>query len=196
MGSAGRTGSAGGAERGDRPGAPGPRLCRLELWAWFCRRRYLRRSRGGACYASEGYSGNRRPGRTTRADTHESSASLAQVAPGPDASLEKHSSPASGDFSAQQLSDSPSTHLAKDLPTTDDSLGFARYATAIASFLTHEDSEPPLTISIHAPWGGGKTSLMLMIRRELDPAVCPLPEGHLTVDELKKEVAGRLANRV
>ncbi|TCK36875.1 KAP-like P-loop domain-containing protein [Paraburkholderia sp. BL8N3] len=62
-----------------------------------------------------------------------------------------------------------SARLAEDGPSREDLLGFADYARAIASFLTHPDSTPPLTISVQAPWGGGKTSLMLMIEKELDP---------------------------
>jgi predicted AAA+ superfamily ATPase len=62
----------------------------------------------------------------------------------------------------------PSTHLAADKWTSKDSLGFEVYAHAIARFLTHYQTQPPLCISIQAPWGGGKTSLMRMIQRELD----------------------------
>jgi hypothetical protein len=61
-----------------------------------------------------------------------------------------------------------SARLGTDRPSTTDELGFQDYARAIARFLTHSDSEPPLTISIQAPWGGGKSSLMRMIQNELD----------------------------
>lgn len=63
----------------------------------------------------------------------------------------------------------PLTRLATDRWTTEDRLGYEGYAKAIYSFLTHRDTVPPLTIGIQAPWGGGKTSLMRMIQRELDP---------------------------
>ncbi len=62
-----------------------------------------------------------------------------------------------------------STHAASDLWTVDDKLGYAEYARAIFHFLRDPRTHPPLTISIQAPWGGGKTSLMRMIQRELDP---------------------------
>lgn len=61
------------------------------------------------------------------------------------------------------------THAANDLWTADDTLGYAEYARAIYHFLRDPRTTPPLTISIQAPWGGGKTSLMRMIQRELDP---------------------------
>jgi phospholipase C len=63
----------------------------------------------------------------------------------------------------------PSTHVARDRWTTVDSLGHKPYAYAIYRFLTAEDTKPPLAISIQAPWGGGKTSLMRMIQQQLDP---------------------------
>jgi KAP family P-loop domain len=59
--------------------------------------------------------------------------------------------------------------LSTDKPTLTDTLGFDAYAAAIAAFLLDEASQPPLTISIQAPWGGGKTSMMLMIEERLDP---------------------------
>ncbi|MDQ6829041.1 MAG: KAP family NTPase, partial [Gemmatimonadota bacterium] len=63
----------------------------------------------------------------------------------------------------------PSTRIATDKWTTEDALGYRSYAYAIARFMRHKDTNPPLTISIQAPWGGGKTSLMRMIQEELDP---------------------------
>jgi len=63
----------------------------------------------------------------------------------------------------------PSTHVARDKWTTDDALGYHPYAYAIYRFLTDKETAPPLTISIQAPWGGGKTSLMRMIQAQLDP---------------------------
>jgi len=51
----------------------------------------------------------------------------------------------------------------------EDRLGFVIYAEAIAAFITSEDTTTPLVIGIDAPWGHGKTSLMHMIRNELNP---------------------------
>jgi hypothetical protein len=69
----------------------------------------------------------------------------------------------------------PSTHIATDLWTTDDELGYGAYAYALSKFMMHKQSEPPLTISIQASWGGGKTSLMRMIQKYLDPEAVPKP---------------------
>lgn len=63
----------------------------------------------------------------------------------------------------------PSTHVARDRWTIDDSLGHFPYAYAIYRFLTDRETKPPLAISIQAPWGGGKSSLMRMIQSQLDP---------------------------
>lgn len=49
-----------------------------------------------------------------------------------------------------------------------DSLGRNIYADAIASLLAHNETEPPLTIGIHGPWGMGKTHFMHRIASKLD----------------------------
>lgn len=94
-----------------------------------------------------------------------------------------------------------SARLGADTPSSSDELGFLEYAQAIARFLTHSDSKPPLTISIQAPWGGGKSSLMRMIQRELDASKRPelvdseatkIPSStteRLSVGELKRTLA-------
>ena len=61
--------------------------------------------------------------------------------------------------------------LTRDFWTTDDELDHGRYAQAIASFIQHRQTLPPLTIGISAPWGAGKTSLMRMVQKRLDPGV-------------------------
>jgi hypothetical protein len=63
----------------------------------------------------------------------------------------------------------PSTTVSSDLSTDEDQLEYALYADAIASFIRDERTRAPLTIGIKAPWGAGKTSLMKMIRKRLDP---------------------------
>lgn len=61
-----------------------------------------------------------------------------------------------------------SAFISNDSSAMTDRLDYRIYAYAIARFLTHNDTEPPISISIQAPWGGGKTSLMKMVRNELD----------------------------
>jgi hypothetical protein len=58
--------------------------------------------------------------------------------------------------------------IGSDLWTLRDSVGYAEYVDAIARGIQHEQTEPPLTIGIKAPWGAGKTSLMRMIRARLE----------------------------
>lgn len=93
-----------------------------------------------------------------------------------------------------------SARLGTDTPSSTDELGFLDYARAIARFLTHSDSKPPLTVSIQAPWGGGKSSLMKMIQVELDaskrkesseaPATeRPAAEPRLSVGEVKQALS-------
>jgi len=61
------------------------------------------------------------------------------------------------------------TRFCNDVASDVDRLGYDGYATAIVDFLTHADTLPPLSISIQAPWGGGKSSLMNLVREKLDP---------------------------
>jgi hypothetical protein len=78
----------------------------------------------------------------------------------------------------------PSAHIASDLWTDRDTMGYRYYAYALYHFLTHARTRRgPLTISVQAPWGGGKTSLMRMVQQQLDP-----PGARLTGAE--REAAG------
>ncbi|NEP06993.1 MAG: hypothetical protein F6K34_20570, partial [Okeania sp. SIO4D6] len=54
-----------------------------------------------------------------------------------------------------------------DQPTTNDELGFTPYVIAMAEFLTHKDTKPPLTISIEGEWGSGKSSFMKQLETEV-----------------------------
>ena len=57
---------------------------------------------------------------------------------------------------------------ARDVWTTDDKLEYRNYSKAISKPILDGITVPPLTIAIQAPWGQGKTSLMRMIREELE----------------------------
>lgn len=63
----------------------------------------------------------------------------------------------------------PSTAVTSDIATTHDTLQYELYADAIARFISDHRTTAPLTIGIKAPWGAGKSSLMKMVRRKLDP---------------------------
>jgi hypothetical protein len=68
---------------------------------------------------------------------------------------------ASSDPSAVPASVSPNS--VSDQPTHLDTLGFKPYVEAIAVFLTHVETRPPLTLSIEGAWGSGKSSFMLQL---------------------------------
>jgi hypothetical protein len=59
----------------------------------------------------------------------------------------------------------PSLH--SDRPTSLDMLGVKDKADALAGFVLHAETRPPLTIGIHGPWGKGKSSFMEMIETAL-----------------------------
>jgi KAP family P-loop domain len=51
----------------------------------------------------------------------------------------------------------------RDTATNIDHLGFKPYVEAVAAFLTHEETKPPITMSVEGEWGSGKSSFMLML---------------------------------
>lgn len=61
--------------------------------------------------------------------------------------------------------------LHNDVAAVQDRLGYNAYAEAIRDFLADPATPPPLSVSIQAPWGAGKSSLMRQIRDKLDPAI-------------------------
>jgi hypothetical protein len=107
----------------------------------------------------------------------------------------------------------PGTAITSDAWTAYDDLEYELYAETIAAFIVDERTRAPLTIGIKAPWGGGKTSLMRMIRRRLDPDMEPVSfradatmgkdrpskrntssradEVHLKVKQLLRETRGK-----
>lgn len=59
-----------------------------------------------------------------------------------------------------------------------DELGFELYVEAFADFLLAENTAPPFTCSIEGPWGSGKSSFMLQLRKRLES----IQPGCRTVD--------------
>lgn len=68
-------------------------------------------------------------------------------------------------------------HFIHDRADRFDFMQFSQYATAIASFLTSPSTSGPISISIQAPWGAGKSSLMHQVRHLLDPLHAETPAG-------------------
>lgn len=55
----------------------------------------------------------------------------------------------------------------RDEPARKDELGVNEYANAIARFILHPQTQPPLTVGIHGPWGKGKSSFMRLVESAL-----------------------------
>lgn len=51
----------------------------------------------------------------------------------------------------------------RDEPARRDELSVNSYANAIARFIVHPQTKPPLTMGIHGPWGKGKSSFMNLV---------------------------------
>ncbi|HEY2470247.1 MAG TPA: P-loop NTPase fold protein [Terracidiphilus sp.] len=66
-----------------------------------------------------------------------------------------------------------------DTSTSRDKLGFQPYVDAVAAFLIHPDTRPPLTLSIEGEWGMGKSSFMRQLQAELDKPQDPQPKTNL-----------------
>lgn len=66
--------------------------------------------------------------------------------------------------------DSIADILVSDRPLREgdrDVLDFGRIAAGLSRFIRNSRTEPPLTIAITGPWGTGKSSLMQLLRRDL-----------------------------
>jgi KAP family P-loop domain/EVE domain len=89
----------------------------------------------------------------------------------------------------------PSTAITTDTWTDRDQLEHALYADAIAEFIQDSRTKAPLTIGIKAPWGAGKTSLMQMIRKQLDPGAFEPKQAkngkRLTIWEFLRRTRGK-----
>ncbi|MEH2182381.1 P-loop NTPase fold protein [Nostoc sp.] len=70
----------------------------------------------------------------------------------------------------------------KDQPTFEDYLGFQPYVTAIATFLTNSETQPPLTLAIEGEWGSGKSSFM----KQLEKAIERIEKNHFDNDIRKQ----------
>ena len=67
--------------------------------------------------------------------------------------------------------------LLSDRPAEIDTLGVKNDAEALARFVLHPQTDPPLTIGIHGPWGKGKSSFMKLVEDALvDKALDDLGE--------------------
>jgi ABC-type multidrug transport system fused ATPase/permease subunit len=83
----------------------------------------------------------------------------------------KEGEPAVAASDAANVDDDPdfSPELVCDLPilgSAEDRLGFGAYAEALAELIDSPRVATPLTLSIDAPWGAGKTSLARLIERK------------------------------
>ena len=81
---------------------------------------------------------------------------------------------ANGAAGVDDYSDS-TLELVSDLPilgSAEDRLGYSAYAEALAELIDSPGVATPLTLSIDAPWGAGKTSLARLIERK----VCEWPK--------------------
>ncbi|MEO3858099.1 P-loop NTPase fold protein [Acrocarpospora sp. B8E8] len=87
----------------------------------------------------------------------------------------------------------PRARLTPDRWTIDDGLGHRVYAEAIAAFVRHPETRPPLTIGIKGPWGTGKTSLMRMIQNDLDPGAATGNPGPI---QLPRALSARPPSRL
>jgi len=111
--------------------------------------------------------------------------------------LQRAATQSYADFLQQRFADGrPSTSITTDTWTDCDQLEHELYADAIAQFILDQKTKAPLSIGIKAPWGAGKTSLMRMIRRRLDPEAPARPSrlaqgSRLTIWEVLRNTWAR-----
>lgn len=85
-----------------------------------------------------------------------------------------------------ELKNAPAPKIVPDIFVSEDSLGLESYARTIASLITHEETIPPLTIGIRAPWGAGKTSIMKIVQYILDKDAY-LTEENNAIEKMDEE---------
>jgi hypothetical protein len=57
--------------------------------------------------------------------------------------------------------------FSRDVPTNHDDIGIGSYADALARFLLHPQTSPPLTVGVQGVWGKGKSSFMELVEDHL-----------------------------
>lgn len=75
--------------------------------------------------------------------------------------------PAPSPLAPKPVIDPIGTGVASDLPTLEDRLGQGRLVRGLCAFLRSERTKTPLTLSIEARWGAGKSSFMLQLKAAL-----------------------------
>ena len=73
-------------------------------------------------------------------------------------------------------------HGLSDSSTADDSLGFKPYVEAVADFLTHQNTKPPLVLSVEGEWGSGKSSFMWQLKNKIGDIYKKRTEKSLIVE--------------
>ncbi len=75
-----------------------------------------------------------------------------------------------GNGEMDDMSDGKSAYLS-DYWTTDDYLSFSDFRPALYNIIT--TAQTPLTVGVFGPWGSGKTSLLRMLKQEIDEKGLP-----------------------
>jgi KAP family P-loop domain len=98
-----------------------------------------------------------------------------------------------------QRSGRPEARATSDRWTIVDELGYNVYADALADFILNPETPTPLAISVKGEWGTGKTSLMRMLRKRIDPlspdGEDPVP-GAAAKGEIKRPTNGDVLNEL
>lgn len=87
--------------------------------------------------------------------------------------------------------------LVADVPSADDHLDRAAYASALATFLLHPETAPPITIGLYGRWGTGKSSFFQQVERHLqwgaaEQEFAELPAWRYAAISLRRRIpAGR-----
>ena len=72
-----------------------------------------------------------------------------------------------------------------DKLSDEDRLGYKNLARAIADLIKNPETSVPLAIAIRGPWGSGKSSLMKMVQKILDPGYTETESSESTTGSLQ-----------
>ncbi|MGO1120144.1 P-loop NTPase fold protein [Rhodovibrionaceae bacterium A322] len=87
------------------------------------------------------------------------------------ASSLKEKTPVPEEEQRPAIQDSIADRLISDRPLRPgdpDPLGYGAIARGISRFLRNKKTEPPLTLAIEGPWGSGKSSIMSLLKHDLE----------------------------
>ena len=76
----------------------------------------------------------------------------------------------------------PKHPILSDRPASKDGLDFQPYVDSLAELIMDPATSTPLTLGVFGRWGSGKTSLMQLMRQQVEAKLKELGDDHFKVE--------------